>query len=360
VWVLKTKLLVARAILTLGPYQPPPEGRAGKLRLDFNENTVGCSPGVQRALRRLTPEQLAMYPEYSAVIARLARHFGVRPAEMLLTNGIDDGLRLLVDTFIDPGDSVLIVEPTFDMYRFYATVGGARVVGLHYTDEIDFPLPKVLHALRGGNSASRRPKAMFLANPNNPTASLLQPLALRQILRAGARTVVLIDEAYFEFSGATVLPWIRRYPNLVVARTFSKAMGLAGLRLGCFFAGRQVIAALRKSGSPYPVNTAALVAASAACRDRAFVEEYVREVLRSREELAHGLTRFGVRVFPSAAKFLLVDFGPLAPQILRRLSRRGILLRDRSSDFGRAGYVRVTVGTRAQTRRLLSELRKLC
>jgi histidinol-phosphate aminotransferase len=336
-----------------------PEGRAGKLRLDFNENTAGCSPAVVRALARLTPERLAMYPEYRTATARLARHFGVQPAELLLTNGIDDGLRLIVDAYIDPRDAVLVVEPTFDMYRFYSNIAVARVTSLRYDREMRFPLADVLHAFRGRKRGSRPPRAFFLANPNNPTGSLVAPAALRQILKAAPRTLVLIDEAYFEFSGVTVLPWIRRYPNLIVARTFSKAMGLASLRLGCLFANREVIATLQKASSPFPVNTAALVAAEAACRDRAFVRNYVREIRHSREELERGLTKLGIHTFQSAANFLLADFGPRAPAILRKLARQGILLRDRTSDFGRPGYVRITIGTRAQTRRLLRAIAKL-
>jgi histidinol-phosphate aminotransferase len=170
---------------------------------------------------------------------------------------------------------------------------------------------------------------------------------------------VVIDEAYTEFSGVTVLPWIRRYANLVVTRTFSKATGLAGLRLGCIFATPSVIALMQKARTPYPVNTAALVAAEAATRDGAFVRRYVREISQSREELTQGLERAGAHVFPSAANFVLADFGPRAPAIVGALERRGILLRDRSHDFGRAGYVRVTVGTRAQTRRLIRAIKEL-
>jgi histidinol-phosphate aminotransferase len=325
----------------------------------MNENTIGCSPTVVRALRKLTAKRIATYPEYEKVTARLARHFGVRPTELVLTNGIDDGLRLLIDTYIEPRDSVLLAEPTFDMYRFYAQVGGANVRALRYDSEMRFPLEEAMAVLRGVKGRSRAPKALFIANPNNPTGTLLQHGALRKILDAARRTIVLIYEAYFEFSGVTVLPWIRRYPNLVVARTFSKGMGLAGLRLGCLFAQPAVIATLLKACSPFPVNSAAVFAAEAACKDRAWVKSYSREVKQSREELSRGLERLGVRVYPSAANFLLVDFGPRAPRLLRALRESGVLLRDRSNDFGRPGPVRVTVGTRAQTRQLLRAIKQL-
>jgi histidinol-phosphate aminotransferase len=338
---------VRPCVRRLAPYIAPEEGRAGKLRLDFNENTVGCSPSVLRALRRITPEQLAIYPEYEAASKRIARHFGVRPAEMLFSNGVDDALRQIMDTFIEPGNTVLIPEPTFSMYRFFAEIAGARVQTVPYEDSVCFPLAAILRALR------HSPRVLCLANPNNPTGTLLDHAALRRILDAAPRTLVLVDEAYFEFAGLTVLPWIRRCPNLVVSRTLSKAAGLAALRLGVLFARTDVADALRRACTPYPVSNAALVAAEAALADRRFLGRYVREVLASRKHLASGLERLGVRVFPSSANFLLVDFGKGGSELVRRLARRGILLRDRASEFGRDGFVRVTAGTLPQTRRLL-------
>ena len=340
-------LRLRSAVQNLAPYVAPEEGRAGKLRLDFNENTVGCSPAVLRALRRVTAEQLAIYPEYEKSTRRLARHFGVRPAEMLLTNGVDDALRLLMETFIDPGNTVLIPEPTFSMYRFFSEVAGARVETVRYDEAMRFPLQATLAALK------RSPRILFICNPNNPTGTLLDLRALERILDAAARTLVLVDEAYFDFAEITVLPWIRRRPNLVVARTFSKTAGLAALRLGALFARTDLADALRRAFTPYPVNSLALVTAEAALGDRRFLRRYVHEVRASRWELARGLERLGARVFPSGANFVLADFGAGASRLVRRLARRGILLRDRASDFGRDGFVRITAGTRAQTRRLL-------
>ncbi len=222
-----------RAVLGLAPYNAPEEGRAGKLRLDFNENTVGCSPAVLRALSRMTAEQMAIYPEYQATTKRLARFFGVRPAEMHLTNGIDDALHLIADTFIEDGDSVLVVEPTFDMYRFFAELAGARVIALRYDEEMRFPVDAVIRALRSRQNAARACCTSRIRTIR--PARWCSAEELRRILNAASHTLVLVDEAYFDFSGLTILPWIRRYPNLLVARTFSKSAGLAALRVGCLF-----------------------------------------------------------------------------------------------------------------------------
>lgn len=344
---------VRKAVLALAPYNPPKEGRAKTIRLDFNENTVGCSPMVLRALARMTAEEMATYPEYQETTKRLARFFGVRPAEVHLTNGIDDALHLIADTFLDDGDSVLVVEPTFDMYRFFAELAGARVIALRYDDEMRYPVGAVLRALK--LAPKQCPRVLFIPNPNNPTGTLVQREELRNILNAASRTLVLVDEAYFDFSGLTILPWIRRYSNLLVARTFSKAAGLAALRMGCLFGKPELLAAMRRACTPYPVNSAALVAAEAAIRDTRFLRSYAREVLHSRAILEKGLVRFGARIYPSSANFVLADFGPRAKRLVRGLERKGILVRARR-DFPREGFMRISVGTRADTRKLLRAL----
>ena len=347
---MKPATTVRAAVERMRPYHPPLEGRTHKLRLDFNENPIGCSPAVRRALAKLSAASISAYPEQETVRRKAAKHFGVEPEELLLTNGTDEALSLVVHTFVEAGDNVLLVEPTYAMYRFYSELAGARIVAPRYDEAMCFPWNNVLRALRAG------PRVFFLPNPNSPTGNLLSPTELQGILRAATRTMVVIDEAYFEFSGVTVIPWMRRHRNLIVTRTFSKASGLAGLRLGCIFVHRGLAAVMRKAQSPYPVNAAALVAAEAAMGDRGFVARTVREVRRGRQELERGLAQLGVRCFPSGGNFVLVYFGERTTEIVDALMRKGILIRDRSSDFGGEGYVRITLGTSGQTRRLLAEL----
>ena len=352
---MKTIPAVRHAIRRQPRYVPPAEGRAGKLRLDFNENTKGCSPAVIRALAKLTPERLSMYPEYAATTRRLARSFGVRPEEMVLTNGVDDALHLLCDMFVDPRTRVLLCEPTFSMYRFYAELANAKIITLRYDAAMNFPLEDALDALRPGKSA---PQIFFLANPNNPTGTLVSAKSLARMLKVAPRTVVVVDEAYTEFSGLSILRWIRRCPNLVVLRTFSKAAGLAGLRLGCIFANSKLIALLKSAASPFSVNTAALVAAEAAIRDQRTIHKYVDEVKRARQEFTKELDHLGITSYPSAANFVLVDFGESGRQLIRKLEKRGILLRDRGMEFGRRGFARVSIGTRAEMRRLIRAIKQ--
>jgi histidinol-phosphate aminotransferase len=349
---MKPNLPVRRAILERRTYEAPAEGRAKKVRLDFNENTSGCSPAVLRALAKLKPTQYAMYPEYAAPTKSLAGYFNVRPEELLLANGGDDALRVFFDTFVDAGTGVLICEPTFPMYRYYAEISGALIDALRYDGEMEFPLVHAIAAL------ARKPRVLFIANPNNPTGTLLPREYIQKILEAATDTAVVIDEAYAEFSGVTVIPWIREYPHLFIARTFSKAAGLAALRLGAVIACEESLSLVRRAVPPFPVNIAALVAAEAAVRDRETIKRYVWSVLRQRDLLAHHLTGLGVKTFPSAGNFLLADFGTDGPALFAKLEKQNILLRDRSKEIG-PGFVRISIGTEAEMRRLLTAIRKL-
>lgn len=342
-----------RAFAEGSEHAPMPENRAGKLRLDMNENLLGCAPNVRAALRRLSAEAIATYPEKESAIARLAPSFGVRADEMLVAGGIDEALRLIADVFIERGRAVLLVDPTFPMYHFYAEQRDATIRALRYDSEMRFPLREVLAELR------EEPAVFFLANPNNPTGNLLGMSALGKILNAAPRTLVVVDEAYFEFSGVTLLPRIRRRRNLVVTRTFSKASGLAGLRMGCIFAHREIAKILKRAQAPFPVGTAALAAAEVSLQDYEFVRRAVREIQNGKRILERGLVELGVRVFPSAANFVLADFGARGSRIVAALERRGILVRDQTASFGRPGFVRITAGTAAQMRKFLRALEPL-
>jgi histidinol-phosphate aminotransferase len=348
---MKVNLPVRKAILNRRTYEAPAEGRSDKMRLDFNENTSGCSPAVLRALSKLTSKQVAMYPEYQEPIKQLALYFRVRPEELLLTNGGDDALRVFFDTFVDSGTSILICEPTFPMYRYYAEIAGAGIHALRYGREMGFPLEEVIAGLR------KKPRVLFIANPNNPTGTLLGEQELQRILRAATNTVVVMDEAYAEFSGFTAVPWIRRYPQLFVTRTFSKVAGLAALRLGAVIACERSLAFVRRAMPPFPVNFAALVAAEAAVGDPATMRGYVSQVKRLRAWFAAELQKLGVESYRSGGNFLLANFGPLGPCLFRKLEKLGILLRDRSKDMG-SGFVRITIGTSSEMQRLLRAIRK--
>jgi histidinol-phosphate aminotransferase len=345
-----------RAVRNMASYSPPTGGRVDKLRLDFNENTVGCSPKVIERLREyLSTDAVSIYPEYRDSIATLARFFDVGADELTLTNGTDEAIQLLLNTFVDAGDEVLLMRPSYAMYRFYGELAGAAVREIDY--EIDgnsdrgLPLEKLLAGIRPNT------RAILIANPNNPTGSAVGQDEIGAILRAAPRAAVLIDEAYFEFFGISVLGWIRDQPNLFVSRTFSKAYGMAALRCGCLFSRTGNMNWIRKAQSPYSVNMAAAVAACAAVEDTEYRETYVGEILAARKLALDGLRALGIRCFPAFGNFILFHAGDRAIPIRDALRERGVLVRDRSYEI--PGCVRVTIGTREQVRRFLNELETL-
>ncbi len=341
------------AVLKMAPYSPPTAGRAGKLRLDFNENTVGCSPSVVAALKqRLDPAGLTIYPEYGEAKQDIAKYFGVRPEQFVFTNGTDEAIQVLVNAYVDDGQEVLLLKPAYAMYRFYAEVAGAKIREVEFPQpNLEFPLQDVLDAI------TPETRAIILANPNNPTGTAVSLLGIERILRRAKKAVVMVDEAYYEFSGVTAIGEIERVPNLFVCRTFSKVFGMAAMRLGCLFSHEANIAYLHKAQSPYSVNQLAVMAAQAAVKDTAYIQRYVAESLAARELLCIGLERLGISYVPSSANFVLGRFGKRAKEVCATLRGQGILVRDRS--YEAAGCVRITAGTREQTRRLLAALEEI-
>jgi histidinol-phosphate aminotransferase len=334
----------------MAPYSPPTGGRAGKLRLDFNENTVGCSPKVIDFLKQnLTAGALTIYPEYLEAIRELAAFFAVAPGELLLANGTDEAIQVLINTFVDDGQDVLLLKPSYAMYRFYAELAGASVREIDYrAEDLAFPLEELLAAIRPDT------RAILIANPNNPTGTGVDLGGVKQILEAAPQAAVLIDEAYFEFCGVTALPLLRQYPNLFVSRTFSKVYGMAAMRCGCLFSNVANVRWMHKAQSPYSVNMLAALAARAAVQDREYIASYVTEVLAARELVYAGFRRLNIPFYPSQANFVLFRAGDHAIPVRDALRERGVLIRDRSYEI--PGCVRVTLGNRAQIERFLQEL----
>ncbi len=341
------------AVLKMAPYSPPTAGRADKLRLDFNENTVGCSPHVLEFLRQcLAPGQLAVYPEYGEAKRDVAAFFGVPEDRLLFTNGTDEAIQVLVNTYVDDGDDVLVLRPSYAMYRFYAEVAGASIRELDYEPgDLAFPTARFLEAITPAT------RAILIANPNNPTGTGTDLATIERILDRAPNAAVLIDEAYFEFCGVTALPLVATRPNLFVSRTFSKVFGMAAMRLGCLFSQAANLAYAHKAQSPYSVNALAVMAARVAVGDREYIEKYVSEVLAARDELRSGLDHLGIGYYPTEGNFVLMKIGPRAIEVRDKLRAAGVLVRDRSYEL--AGAVRVTVGTREQMRRFLRELERI-
>ena len=340
-----------KAVESLKAYRPPREGRGGKLRLDFNENTVGCAPQVVRALRnKLNSDWLSRYPEYEEARETLAAYFGVSADELLLANGTDDAIKMVCDAFVNPGDGLVVPAPTFPVYEFFNSVAGGRTTRVRYDENFHLSAEMLLAAV------NKRTRWMAIANPNNPTGTVVSQPDLRKILREAPDTLILVDEAYVDFSGETVLPWIRKYPNLVVTRTFSKAFGLAGLRLGCILTNAELADPMRRSQNPFAVNSLALACALEAIRHDKYVVRYARQVCDSRDKLCRYFDSIGIEYVPSLSNFVLARIGAKASEIALALRDQDILVRDWSYDPRLQGYLRFTAGSSSQTRQLIQAL----
>lgn len=329
------------AVRRMKEYHPPLGNRDG-LRLDFNENTLECSPQVLKVLRELSPADLTRYPEREPVERLVAQHLGLAADQVLLTNGVDEAIHVLCQTYLDTADEMLLPVPTYSMYEVYASAIDARIVAVQASADFQFPHQQLLDAI------SPRTRIIAIANPNSPTGSIATRDQIIAIVARAPHAVVFVDEAYFHFFGQTVVDLIGRYPNLLLARTFSKAYGLAGLRVGALAGPVDVIRWLRRVISPYSVNSLALASLPAALADSEYLEWYVGEVRSARTELLAALQALKIRSWPSEANFILVDIGPKHDAFVAAMKRRGVLVRDRSSDPGCEGCVRITVGIGAQ------------
>jgi histidinol-phosphate aminotransferase len=330
----------------------PPLGSRDALRLDFNENTLACSPKVREVLGSISAGALTRYPEREPVEAIVAAYLGLAPQQVALTNGVDEAIHVLFEAFLEADDEVLLPVPTYTMYEVYASATDARVVAVQAADDLQFPFERLFSAI------TPRTKIIAIANPNSPSGTVATRAQLLDIAAKAPHAVVLVDEAYFHFYGETVVDLLGAVPNLMVARTFSKAYGLAGLRLGLLAGPVELMRWVRRVLSPYSVNSLALACLPPALEDKAYIDWYVQEVLAARANLEAALDAAGVRRWPSCANFVLVEIGAQHAEFVQLMRSAGVLVRDRSSDPGCDGRVRITIGTQEQMREAIPALKQ--
>ena len=270
---------------------------------------------------------------------------------MILTNGVDEAIHLVACAFLDEGDEALICTPTFFMYDVSISMMTSGLVRVQSDDSLAFPFERFLAAI------TPQTKLIIVASPNNPTGAVVSREHLLAIARAAPHAVVMVDEAYFHFFGDTVLADVASTPNLLVARTFSKAYGLASLRVGMLAGHSRLIGFLRKVSSPYNVNGVALAVLPEALADAEYLDWYTLQVHEGRERVFEALRELEVRTWPSAANFVLMDIGPRHKQFCDVMRTKGVLLRDRSSDPGCEGFVRITIGPEEHVTRGIEALR---
>lgn len=343
-------LKARKCVREMREYHSPLGSPTIDLRLDMNESTTGCSPRVLAKLNNMDARTLAQYPRREAGEKLVADFLGVAPQQLLLTNGADEAIDLLCRAYLEAEDEIVIVVPTFAMYEVFAQMENAKIIRVAIGPEFSFPLERVL------NAVTSKTRIVVICNPNNPTGVDVPRSMIMQIIQAAPDAAILLDEAYFDFYGQTMLDQVGKLPNLFIARTFSKAYGLAGLRLGVIVGHQEQMSVLRRMASPFNVNAFAMECLAEALADRQFVADYVSQVIASREWLRNELEKLSFKCWPSHGNFILCRFGDEKTAILEALRARGISLRDRPDC---AGCVRITVGTQQEMERLVTELKRV-
>jgi histidinol-phosphate aminotransferase len=339
-------------------YQKPPELYDG-LRLHQNENTGGCSPKVIEALGRLRPDQIGFYPPYAHATEAVSRYLGAASDRIALTNGLDEGIMALAVAHLRPDvggfiKEAIVPEPAFEIFRFDTAVAGGRLVQVMPHPDFSFPLQDVLSAI------TPRTRVVFLTNPNNPTGVEVPLDAIRAIARAvPSEAVVFVDEAYAEFAGTSFIPELASFPNVLVGRTFSKAFGLAGLRIGCLVGAPAILDPIRQAIPVYSVSIAAVTAIRAALDDLDHLRGYLSQVEASKAMLYSACDRLGLKYVRSSSNFVLVCAGERTDALVKGAFDRGIYIRDRSTEPGCAGCIRIGAGIVEHTKRCVDVLEEV-
>ena len=350
-WDTSNRMLKPRSsIIKLHPYSNLMADREG-ICLDLNENTAGCSPRVAARLRSLTVDDIAQYPDREAGERLAASFLCVAPERVLLTNGVDEGLFLLASAYLGEGAGMIFAEPTFVMYPTVGQSVGARLTPLRMGENFTYPTDELLKVI------SPDTRLIAVANPNNPTGLPVPRADLLRIVGAAPDAAVLVDEAYFDFYGETSLPEVERHNNLFVARTFSKAYGMAGVRLGVLVGPPEQIEYLRRFCPPFNVNAVALACLEEALADQEFVAAHVAQIRQERELFQKLCLDLGLKSWPSRTNFVLVRVGARCREFVDAMRRCGVIVRDISASPGCEDCVRITIGTREEMERVSAALR---
>jgi len=354
--------LIRSDLVTFGGYSASksPETLEGEvevpvesiIKLDGNENPYGCSPRVNQALS--TYPQLNIYPDSGQTQLRklLQGYTGVSAEHIVASSGSDQLIDLILRLFIEPGDEVINCIPTFDMFRFSTEMCNGKLVEVPRDENFAVNVDAVKAAI------DKKTKVIFLANPNNPTGTIMPQSDILEILDTGLP--VLVDEAYYEFSGETVAPMVSQYKNLMVLRTFSKWAGLAGLRIGYGIFPPKIADYLLKIKPPYNVNVAALVAVQESLKDIDYLMDRVKAIIAERDRLFGELKKLKwLKPFPSQANFILCSvLNGKARELQQKLQDKGILVRYFDKPM-LTNSIRISVGKPEHTDALIKTLQEL-
>lgn len=343
------KNLALPRIQEMSKYNPPLAGRRNfsGILLDFNERTLPPSLNVQKAIQNLLKSnKLQLYPEYGDLEKKIGQFVGVNKNQVMITNGSDQAIDLIFRTFTNVGDTVIIPTPSFPMFSQCAQIMGNKILRPLYPKKyLSFPLNEVLGMINDSV------KLIILCNPNNPTGTSIPIESIEKIAKKAANTIVFVDEAYFDYSKVTVIPLIKKYPNIIVTRTLSKAFGIPSLRVGYIVASNVYINELLKVRGPYDINMMAYTASLAAFEDLKSIQKYSSEIMnQSKPMIEDFFSKNNIVFYQSAANFLL--YRPKVKEEVEILKANGILVRPQDKT-NIEGALRLTIGTTEQMKKFI-------
>lgn len=317
--------------------------RYGSLRLDMNESASGLPESfVQKVLSEIDADFLATYPEYLRLQRKIAKYNHLLPENICLANGSDAGIKYLFDAYINPGDKVLLTDPTFAMYPVYCKMFNAVSVSVKYKSDFQFPYAEFIETI------SSKIKMAAVVNPNNPTGSVIESNKLLEIIKKANKYDVLlvVDEAYFYFCPDTVISKVRDFRNLVVLRTFSKLCGMASLRLGYIAASSEIIENIRKVKPTYDINALAALFAEKLLDNPKIIDGLIRQTNEGKQYLAKKLSTENIEYKEGRANFILIKCNRRVDEIMAKLTQKNILVSGKFKTPFLTDYIRVTVGNK--------------
>ncbi|OGH96181.1 MAG: histidinol-phosphate transaminase [Candidatus Melainabacteria bacterium GWA2_34_9] len=340
-----------KSILNIEGYDIPLFLDEYKLKLDLNENTMGPSPKVINALQNITAEDIKYYPAYGDVVNKLASFNNIDPDMILQANGADEAINYIFDTFVEQDDKVLAVTPSFVMPKIYANILGCTYQEINYTEKFEFPIEEIL------KNIDEKTKLIIVTSPNNPTGEAISSENMLKVLEVAKEKYILIDETYVSYGEKSFIDLVKKHPNIFITRSMSKDFGLAGLRFGYIISNKENIIHIKKAIKPYSVNIAAVKAALAALDDIEYLNYVVSQVRESKQLLTEGLKELAVKVYPSNANFLLVDFGEKADFVYKKLLNAGIKVKNCGKTKHLENCLRITLPAVEDTKYILESLK---
>lgn len=328
-------------------YETPAYPENWDMKLDSNENYIGPSALVMDAIRNIPSSSASHYPYYGSVFDKLAQYFDIPKNHIAITNGADEALCSVLNTYLTKEDAVLTASPSFSMPKLYASLIGAEYIEIPYTTKWEYPLNEIKAAI------SDRVKIVLITTPNNPTGDIVCTESILELIEAYPDKCFVIDETYSSFSDVSNIKLVRSYDNVVVVRSFSKDFALAGLRFGCVISAPQNIENIKKLLSPYNVNSIAVTAVEAALDDKNYIKFVKDEIKNSKEYLTDELSKLGVKCYDSYANFLLADFGNRCDVLYEKLKFNKIIVKKFKDSEELKGCLRITLPTAAAAKKII-------